>query len=229
MPLILAYDTETTGLPLFDQPSDDPRQPHIVEIAIGLFDEATGAEVDRYHTIVRPDGWTIPDDVAAIHGITTERALAEGIDERDALFALLALWRRAEFRIAHNEGFDARIARIGAKRFFGEGVADEWKAGRAECTQRLATPILKLPPTEKMRAAKRFHHKSANLTECVRHFFDEDHAGAHGALPDMLACARVWFAIKGRAPQAPAEPPPIVQPFAVNPAGAAATADELGF
>ena len=26
--LVLVYDTETSGLPLFDQPSVDPRQPH---------------------------------------------------------------------------------------------------------------------------------------------------------------------------------------------------------
>ena len=56
MPLIFVYDTETTGIPLFDQPSDDPRQPHIVEVAAGLFDMETGARFGEYHAIVRPDG-----------------------------------------------------------------------------------------------------------------------------------------------------------------------------
>ena len=32
--LIAAFDTETTGLPLFRDPSDDPRQPHLVDICI---------------------------------------------------------------------------------------------------------------------------------------------------------------------------------------------------
>lgn len=34
----LFFDTETTGLPLFEQPSEDPRQPHIVQLAACLVD-----------------------------------------------------------------------------------------------------------------------------------------------------------------------------------------------
>ncbi|KPB98993.1 hypothetical protein ACDH60_01720 [Pseudomonas ficuserectae] len=35
--LIAIYDTETTGLPLFREPNDDPRQPHLVNICILLY------------------------------------------------------------------------------------------------------------------------------------------------------------------------------------------------
>lgn len=77
--LVLIYDTETTGLPLFKEPSEDPRQPHLVELCGLLYDEASREIVDSYHTLIRPDGWTIPDEVAEIHGITTERALADEI------------------------------------------------------------------------------------------------------------------------------------------------------
>ena len=38
MNIALFYDTETTGLPLYDQPSDDPRQPHIVQVGAILVD-----------------------------------------------------------------------------------------------------------------------------------------------------------------------------------------------
>lgn len=34
----IVYDTETTGLPLFSQPSEDPRQPHIVQLAAIVVD-----------------------------------------------------------------------------------------------------------------------------------------------------------------------------------------------
>jgi DNA polymerase III epsilon subunit-like protein len=82
--LLNVFDTETTGFPLFKEPSDDPRQPHLVDIAALLHDEL-GNLVDSFEAIIRPDGWTIPDEAAAIHGITNEMAMDMGIPEAEAL------------------------------------------------------------------------------------------------------------------------------------------------
>jgi DNA polymerase III subunit epsilon len=199
----LFYDTETTGLPLFSEPSEDPRQPHIVQIGACLIDMDTRETISEIDLIVRPDGWTIPDDVAAIHGITTERALAVGVAETMAVGLFMELWDTCDFRVGHNESFDARIMRIALMRHGTrpQEEADAWKAGKAQCTQLLATPILKLPPTEKMRAAGRFHHKSANLREAYQHFMGKPLVGAHSAMADARACAEVYFAIRGTAAQ----------------------------
>ncbi len=193
----LFFDTETSGLPLFNVPSEDPRQPHIVQLAAVLMDVDSGKEIACMEVIVKPDGWTIPAEVAAIHGISTERALAEGIPERDAVTEFIGLWRRAAYRVAHNEQFDARILRIAIKRELrDDALSDEWKAGRAECTARLATPICKLPPTQKMRAAGRHHFKTANLGEAYRHFTGQTLIGAHSAMVDVRACIDVYLSIK---------------------------------
>ena len=231
MPNIFIYDFETNGLPLFDQPSDDPRQPHIVEFAAGLFDLETGAPRGEIHAIVRPDGWTIPDEVAAIHGITTERALAEGKPEAEVLGVLAAMWDGEDIaaRVAHNESFDARIIRIAYKRFLGEAAADRWKAGKAECTARLSTPILALPPTARMKAAKAFKHKTPTLAEAYRHFFGEDLVGAHGALADMQGCARVYFAIKALGAPKPVEPVSAAMPATIPMSPAGSANDEIPF
>lgn len=203
MNLALFYDTETQGLPLFTEPSDHPAQPHIVQLAACLVDLPSRRTFASMDVIVRPDGWTIPDQVAAIHGITTEHALDVGIPEAQAVDMFMSLWR-GRTRIAHNESFDARILRIALKRYVDPrdpglviAPSDDWKASHAECTQILATPILKLPPTAKMRAAGRNHFKSANLGEAYRHFTGRELQNAHSAMADVQGCMEVYFAIKG--------------------------------
>lgn len=194
MSAILFYDTETTGLPLWCEPSEDPRQPHITQIAALLTDEA-GNKLGSIDLLVKPDGWTIPEDLQRLTGITMEKAEAGGVPEADALAAFTALWKRADVRIAHNEPFDARIVRIGLHRF---PCCDPeaWSAGKAACTQRLSTPILKLPPTEKMLAAGFNRFKSANLAEAYRHFIGKELNGAHNAMVDVLAVKAVYLKIQ---------------------------------
>lgn len=197
------YDTETTGLPLFREPSEDPRQPHIVQLAASLVDSETRRTIASIDVITRPDGWTIPDEVAAIHGITTEHANDVGIDAKLALDMALDLWRVSHARVAHNEQFDARLVKIQIRRHLPAGysldAADKWSAGAAECTQILSTPHVKAPPTAKMIAAGRNHYKSANLGEAYKHFTGKDLENAHSARADVDACIEVYFAIQDQA------------------------------
>lgn len=198
MRLALAYDSETTGLPIFAEPSEHPDQPHIVQLAALLIDLDTGKKLQSMDVIIRPDGWTIPDEVANIHGITTEHASDVGIPEKIAVAMFMELWG-GRLRIAHNESFDARILRIAQHRFpdvYGEPQLVAWKEGKAECTARMATPILKLPPTAKMIAARRTHHKTANLGEAYQYFMGKPLENAHSAMADVEACVAVYFAIQ---------------------------------
>jgi DNA polymerase-3 subunit epsilon len=194
----LFYDTETTGLPLFSEPSEDPRQPHIVQLGALLVDLDTRKVHASIDLVIRPGDWEIPAEVTAIHGITTEHARAVGVSESLAVELFLELWNQSSFRCGHNEQFDARIVRIALMRHNAKigRDPDQWKAGKAECTQILSTPILKLPPTPKMLAAGFNKHKSANLREAYKHFMNEDLADAHSAMADAQACRRVYFAIK---------------------------------
>ncbi|WP_337058189.1 3'-5' exonuclease [Pseudomonas sp. USHLN015] len=202
---LYTFDTETNGLPDWKAPSEAPHQPHIVDIAACLY-TPEGQLLDSFEALIRPDGWTIPDEVAAIHGITTERAMDEGIPEAEALEQFLAFHRRAEMRVAHNLSFDDRILRIALKRFHGDEVAEAFKGGNSYCTMRKSTDIVRLPPTAAMRAAKRFHFKSPTLGETYQHFFKEELVGAHRAMTDTKACARIYFAIQGVTPPADAAP-----------------------
>ena len=89
MNIKLFYDTETTGLPDFKAPSESAHQPHIVQLAALLVDMDTRETIQSMDVICRPDGWTIPDEVAAVHGITTEHAAEVGIPESMTPFHFL--------------------------------------------------------------------------------------------------------------------------------------------
>lgn len=131
MDLIIFYDTETNGLPQWNLPSEDPSQPHITQLAAELCDERSGNTIATMDVLIKPDGWTIPEDLAELTGITTDRALAEGIDRADALRQFTEMWHRASMRVGHNESFDARMLRIEYFRELdvNDPFHDQWKGG----------------------------------------------------------------------------------------------------
>lgn len=131
--VILFYDTETTGFPLWHERSDLPQQPHLVQVSAVLRDR-NGQQLAFYDRIVHPSGWTIPPDVIKIHGITNKMALEQGRPESEVLGDLLHLWERADLRVAHGERFDARIVRIACKRYRGDPAAERWSIGQSFCT-----------------------------------------------------------------------------------------------
>lgn len=186
---ILFYDTETTGLPVWGEPSEGDNQPHIVQLAAILVDPATREEREHMDVIIRPDGWTIPADVSAIHGITTERAMDEGIPETEALDMFLSLWAPDHVRVGHNQSFDERILRIAIKRYKDEALAEQWKLGAKACTGLLSKPICKMLPKN------RYGFKMPKLSEAYEFFHECQFENAHCAMADTRACMSVYWAI----------------------------------
>lgn len=189
--LILFWDTETTGIPDWHEPSDAPQQPHIVQLAAALVDAESRRIINSMDLVVRPDHWEIPDDVTKIHGITREYALQVGVDEAFVLKALIQLWEKADRRVAHNQSFDARIIRIATKRYADEDLQVRWKAGEAECTSKLARPVMDPAPS-----------KFAKLSDAYEQLVGPfDHDGAHAAWADTRACMDLYFALVDHEPE----------------------------
>lgn len=200
-PHYLFYDTETSGLPLYRDPSEDPRQPHVVDLAMILTD-ADGGIVSQFESLIRPDGWVIPQETSDIHGITTETALAQGQPEELVVAKFLETQALAACRVGHNEAFDQRMLRIAIKRFGGrtqeerDNIADLFKARPRFCTMNNSKPIMKLPPTARMNKS---WFKPPKLAEAYAFFFPgETIDGAHRAMADARATMRVFFALKAR-------------------------------
>ena len=107
---VLVFDTETTGLPLWKEPSDDPAQPYIFDIAASLFD-GSGLEIERFDALVKP-GCPIPYELVLLHGISTEMAMEQGVEIATANAALMGLIADADLIVGRNVSFDVRVARI---------------------------------------------------------------------------------------------------------------------
>jgi DNA polymerase-3 subunit epsilon len=194
----LVYDTETSGLPLWGEPSEHPDQPRIIQLAAELFDDEDGRTLGGMNLIIRPAGWTIPAEIEELTGITNEMANLVGVPIKMAMDTFMGMWSKSTLRVGHNESFDMRMVRIELMRVdgYGAGIADEWKAAPAYCTQGKSTKIVNLPPTEKMLKAGRKHAKSPNLGEAYKFFTGKDLDGAHNAQVDLSATKDVYFGIR---------------------------------
>lgn len=181
----LFYDTETTGLPDWKSPSEAEHQPHIVEIGAALLD-ADFNVVEQYEAIIKPDGWVISEEMTAIHGISHERAMDEGVDEKVAVEAFLALHAKGSLRVGHNVSFDDRILRIALKRYLDDNTAEAFKAAPKLCTMWESKQIVKAPFKDKRGV------KNPNLAEAYKFFTGEDIADAHRAMGDVLSTIAVY-------------------------------------
>lgn len=183
MSLIFTYDSETTGIPNWKIPSDSPEQPHIVSLAGVLTDTATGEDVVTMDVIVKPDGWTIPEETIAIHGITNEHALEHGIPEKEAI-ELLSEIRGDHMRVSYNKSFDQRIIRIAMKRYFDEECVEKWADKEShDCAM--------------MAAKKHLDVKSIKLGNAYKLITGKDLIGAHTAMADALAAKEIYFKVNG--------------------------------
>lgn len=198
--MIFAFDVETTGLPDWKAPSDARTQPHLVQLAMTLADDA-GRERACANLIIRPDGWEIPPEIAAIHGIDQSAALAFGIEERTAAELFMIWSEMATVRVAHNISFDDRLMRIALLRAgFKREEIETIERRPSFCTMQKSIHIVNLPPTEKMIAAGFNKPKPPKLSEAIKHFFNEDLTGAHDAIVDVRACARLYLHLQTLVP-----------------------------
>lgn len=136
----------------------------------------------------------IPDIVAAIHGITTDTAERCGIEAKAAIVMFLEMLLISDRVVAHNMRFDRDVLFEELQRNFTLGevsaVTGIFSALPIVCTMHTATPICKVPKKTG------FGVKWPKLTEAHEFFLGTSFDGAHDALNDVNACARVLFAME---------------------------------
>ena len=129
---MLAFDLETT--------SANPKQARIVTSALVRID---GRDVQKIEHLADP-GIEIPQEATNVHGITTEKARAEGRPHEDVLKdtveAIKSAWEDGLTLIVYNAAFDLTVLRSLTGDFTVTGpvydpyvidrVSDKWRKGK---------------------------------------------------------------------------------------------------
>ena len=129
---MLAFDLETT--------SANPKQARIVTSALVRID---GRDVQKIEHLADP-GIEIPQEATNVHGITTEKARAEGrpheVVLKDTVEAIKAAWEDGLTLIVYNAAFDLTVLRSLTGDFTVTGpvydpyvidrVSDKWRKGK---------------------------------------------------------------------------------------------------
>lgn len=189
--IALIFDTETTGKAAFKEPHVSPAQPDLVQLGMLLIDLETGREYASADLIVFPASWSVPQEVALIHGISEGMAKKFGVNLDTAVNAFLELVEAADVIVCHNTAFDTIIMERAVARVClanSEEVFNPFEGKNVFCTMKAATPIVKKRGKRPLHNAD---YKWPKLAECYEHFFGETLEGAHNAIVDCRATARV--------------------------------------
>jgi DNA polymerase-3 subunit alpha len=183
--MYLIFDTETTGLPANYNapPTDTNNWPRMVQLAWECHD-ATGQLTDARSYIIKPEGYTIPFAAEKVHGITTEKAMAEGIDLLFVLGEFEKCLGLSSFVIGHNVEFDLNIIKA---EYVRKGFESRLSGMVAVCTKEESTEFCALP------GGRGGKFKWPALDELYYKLFQERFDEAHNAAADVAATARCFL------------------------------------
>ncbi|TPW76245.1 exonuclease domain-containing protein [Schumannella soli] len=171
--LLGVFDLETTGV--------DTSTARIVSAHVGLLDES-GAVIERDDWLADP-GIEIPEQASAVHGITTERARAEGAPAANVVAEIIETLRRLTERgipiVIYNAPYDLSLLHAEALRHHLEPLGEPG-------------PII--DPLVIDKAVDRYRKGKRTLVLAAEHYGVQLDA-AHDAGADAIAAGRVAQAI----------------------------------
>jgi DNA polymerase III epsilon subunit-like protein len=180
---LLIFDTETTGLPKARNPArDGPNNwPHIVSISWVILNTDTNAIETQESYIVAPTNWNIPAESTAIHGITNEKAIADGVPLSDVMNKFQN--ETYDGIVAHNMDFDMNVI---LNAIYWDLRQQPRVFPQMFCTMNISRNICKLP-------GNYGKFKSPKLKELYFSAFGRmpDESQLHGSMYDVLVLAEV--------------------------------------
>ena len=184
--MYLIFDTETTGFPKDKNApiTDTDNWPRMVQLAWQLHDDMGGL-IEAKNFIVRPEGYDIPFNAEKVHGISTQRALKEGMELSYVLEEFNKALRQTTFAVGHNIYFDIPVVQC---EYYRKGITNTLveKGVLDTCTEETAELC-------KLGGGNGHRYKLPKLMELHQHLFGEQFDAAHNASADVEATARCFL------------------------------------
>ncbi len=146
--------------------------------------DASGQLTEAQSYIIKPEGYTIPFAAEKVHGITTEKALTEGVDLLFVLEEFEKSLSRSSFVIGHNVEFDLSIIKA---EYVRKGFQSRLAGMVTLCTKEESTEFCALP------GGRGGKFKWPSLEELYYRLFQEGFTEAHNAAADVAATARCFL------------------------------------
>lgn len=187
--MYLFFDTETSGLPKDPTLSHTvlDNWPRLVQIAWVLCDDEKNVIEKKVYT-VKPDGFVIPEGATKVHGISTEKALAEGLPIKEVLDLFVKALVKANYVIGHNIRFDRKVVAAELYRnLYGSHLDEVLYAMHYRDTMHVAREYVKVPYNNKA------GFKFPKLQEMYTGLFNKEFEHVHDATADILATAECFW------------------------------------
>ena len=180
------FDTETTGLPT--NPKNKWRAPHYSDVksyescrllSIAWIIAQHDRIVETAYFVVKPVDIEISKESEAVHHISREKAMEEGIELHKVLSYFHNAFSKCSSLIGHNVDFDLNVLRSEFVRCGRSEIAEEMNVKKHVCT---------------MKKGKKFmnFHKYPKLTELYYHIHQVEMEDAHHAYVDTMACFKCF-------------------------------------
>ena len=183
--MYLIFDCETTGFPKnWNSPiTDFDNWPRVVQLAWQIHD-VKGELLEVKNFIIKPEGFSIPYNSEQIHGISTQRANAEGISIDQVLDEFTSDLKKISFLVGHNISFDNNVWGCEYLRKSRENILLE---KISIDTKDLSTNYCQIP------GGRGGKFKWPKLSELYFKLFSENFAEAHNASADVEATTRCFL------------------------------------
>lgn len=185
----LFFDTETTGVPKnYKAPSSDLENwsCRLVQLS-WIVKNDKQEELSRGNFIVKPDGFEIPTEASDIHGITTEKALAEGLELKKVVYCFLGSCKLADVLVGHNVSYDVHV--VGAEMI---------RCFQKDYIEKQETIDTMLASVDFCKIPGKFGFKWPKLMELHQKLFGCDFDNAHDSSADIAATEKCFWELKKR-------------------------------